>query len=126
MTFIRHFLIRDHKDELPQHLGIAEDHTRFVHAEAQQPAPYAMFCPTCGEIWARMPVDGSTRGWRIIGGHCEQHPGPSRYVVHGSLILNWEPELTAILPDEVIRREFELHLRLWDKEKANGRELEKT
>jgi hypothetical protein len=75
-----------------------------------------MFCPTCGEIWARMPVGGSSQPWRIIGGYCEQHPGPSTYVVHGSLMLNWEPELTAILPDDVIRREFDLHMRLWERE----------
>jgi hypothetical protein len=34
-------------------------------------------------------------------------------------MLAWEPELTEILPDEVIRREFELHMRLWDKEKVD-------
>jgi len=37
-------------------------------------------------------------------------------MVPGSLMLAWEPELTDILPDEVIKREFALHLRLWDKE----------
>ena len=118
MKFIRHFNVTNQYG-IETCLGAAEDHLRFIHAEAQEPQPYAMFCPTCGEIWAKMPVDGSNREWRIIGGYCEQHPGPSRYTVHGSLMLAWEPELTEILPDEVIRREFELHMRLWDKETEN-------
>jgi hypothetical protein len=118
VKFIRHFNVTNQYG-IETCLGAAEDHLRFIHAEAQEPQPYAMFCPTCGEIWAKMPVDGSNREWRIIGGYCEQHPGPSRYTVHGSLMLAWEPELTEILPDEVIRREFELHMRLWDKEKVN-------
>ena len=117
MSFVRHFYLKDQYG-VESLLGSGTEHMRFVHAEAQQPQPYAMFCPTCGEMWARMPVDGSNREWRIIGGYCEQHPGPSRYVVHGSLMLQWEPELTAILPDEVIRREFEVHMRLWDREHA--------
>lgn len=108
MPFVRHFLLG------AENLGSAEDSLRFIHGEAQQPQPYAMFCPGCGEVWARMPVSGSNREWHVVNRHCEAHPGPSRYIVHGSLISNWEPELTAIFPDEVIKREFELHLRLWD------------
>jgi hypothetical protein len=119
VKFTRHFYVNNQYG-IETWLDYAEEHLRFVHGEAQHPQPYAMFCPTCGEIWARMPVDGSNREWRIIGGYCEQHPGASRYVVHGSLMLAWEPELTEILPDEVIRREFELHMRLWDKETENG------
>lgn len=122
MPFVRHFYVKTGQDF--EWLGDADDHVRFIHAEAQEPQSYAMFCPICGDIWARMPIYNSRREWRIIGGYCEQHPGPSRYVVHGSLMLNWEPELTAILPDEVIKREFEVHIRLWEKE--IGRELEKT
>ena len=109
MTYLRHFWVGN------TYLGSAEDRLRFVHAEAQQPQPYAMFCPTCGEIWARMPVDGSQREWRIVGGHCEQHPGPSRFVVAGSLIMVWEPELYEILPEEVLKRELRLHLNLLEK-----------
>jgi len=106
MPYLRHFWLGN------TYLGSAEDHLRFVHAEVQQPQPYAMFCPTCGELWARMPVDGSSREWRIIGGYCERHPGTSRFVVPGSLILNWEPELYEILPEAVLRRELLLHLDL--------------
>lgn len=110
MTLRRHFHIHG------QYYGSGEEKLRYVHGELQQPAPYAMFCPHCGEIWARMPVDGSNREWVIIGGYCEQHPGPSRFVVHGSLILQWEPELYLSLSSEMIRREFEVHMRLWEKE----------
>jgi hypothetical protein len=116
-SFFRQFYVND------QYLGSSEDHIRFIHGEAQHPVPYVMFCPCCGELWARMPVVNSMADWRIIGGYCERH-GKSRYAIAGSLMLQWEPELTAILPDGVIQREFELHLRLWDKE--NVRELERT
>lgn len=112
MAFVRHFFVGK------QYLGSSDDHLRFIHGEAQEPLPYCMFCPTCAEIWARLPVDGSSREWRVISHYCEAHPGPSKYVVHGSLMLNWEPELTAILPADAIRREFELHVRLWEKENA--------
>ena len=116
-SFFRQFYVND------QYLGSSEDHIRFIHGEAQHPVPYVMFCPCCGEIWARMPVVNSMADWRIVGGYCERH-GKSRYAIAGSLMLQWEPELTAILPDGVIRREFELHLRLWDRE--NVRELERA
>lgn len=116
MAFFRHFYVNG------EYLGSSEDPSRIVHATLTQPIPYVMFCPVCGEIWARMPVVNSMADWRIIGGYCEKHQPPTRFMVPGSLILNWEPELTKILPDAVIRREFELHIRLWGKE--HGRELE--
>jgi hypothetical protein len=122
VKFLRHFHLRTEQSGRDYEIfGSSEDHIRFVGGEAQEPIPYMMWCPKCGEIWARMPVDGSRREWRIIGGYCEQHPGPSTYVIHGSLMLNWEPELTAILPDDVIRREFDLHMRLWEKEQNEPR-----
>jgi hypothetical protein len=108
-TYFRHFRVYG------KYLGSAQEHIRFIHGEAQEPVPYMMFCPACGEIWAEMAVVNSSAEWRIIGGYCEKH-GKSRYAIAGSLMLQWEPELTAILPDEVIKREFALHLRLWDKE----------
>lgn len=118
MQFFRHFYIG------ATYLGSSEDHIRFIHGEAQQPVPYVMFCPACGEVWARMPVVNSMANWRIIGGYCELHGKSARYVVPGSLMLNWEPELTKILPDAVIRREFDLHVRLW--ERGHVGELEGT
>lgn len=113
MSFLRHFFIKD------QYLGSGEDHLRFVHGEAQQPWPYAVFCSECGEIWARMPVDGSGREWAILGRHCEKH---SRYSheVPGSLILNWEPELYKTFSAGMLRRELELHLNYWEKHNAEG------
>lgn len=105
---LRHFYIWGN------YYGSAPERQRFVHGILQDPQHYAMFCPECGEIWARMPVDGvhTSNWWRIIGGNCERHPGPSRFVVAGSLMMEWEKELQEILPDGVIRREFELHMEL--------------
>ena len=106
--YTRHFYIWSN------YYGAAEEHKRIIHAELHEPQHYAMFCPECGEVWARMPVDGvgTPNWWRIIGGNCERHPPTSRYVVGGSLILNWEQELTDLLPEAVLRRELELHLKL--------------
>lgn len=50
--------------------------------------------------------------------YCEEHAGPDFRKVPGSLYLSWEPEFNETFPPEVIRREFELTLRLWEKENA--------
>lgn len=112
MTFPRHFIIHG------QHYGTGQDHWRRVHEELQDPSPYALFCPHCVEIWAKMPVEGSKRNWMVYTVHCENHPGKSPYTIHGSVLLNWETELLKILPPEMVRREFEVHMKLWEKEHA--------
>lgn len=113
MAFVRHFFIGN------SYLGSGEDHLRFIHGEAQQPWPYAMFCPACGEVWARMPVDGSDREWSSMHRHCEAHSHYSREVP-GSLILAWEPELFKSFSPEMIEREFHLHLKYWERESVEG------
>jgi len=112
MPYIRHFFVGD------KYYGSAEARKRIIHGELQEPQHYAMFCPECGEVWARMPVEGVTtpNWWRIIGGNCRRHPGPSPFVVAGSLMLNWEPELQEMLPEELLREwELPLHFEFWDK-----------
>jgi hypothetical protein len=106
-VFTRHFHIND------SYFGSATEHRRQIHAQLDEPQHYAMFCPSCGDLWARMPVDGVTtlNWWRIIGGCCEKCQPASPYVLAGSLIMNWEPDLQKILPEAVVRREFELHLK---------------
>lgn len=109
MTFLRHFFIGN------QYLGCGQDKLRFVHGEAQQPWPYAVFCPACGDVWARMPVDGSDREWSSLHRHCEAHSRYSREIP-GSLILSWEPELFETFSLEMIQREFTLHMRYTEKQ----------
>jgi hypothetical protein len=111
MSFTRHFFIGN------QYLGSGEDRLRFIHGEAQQPWPYVVFCSECGEIWARMPVDGSEREWGVLGRHCEAHSHFSREVP-GSLIADWEPEFFKSFSREMIEREFKLHMNYW--ERQNG------
>jgi hypothetical protein len=87
-----------------------------VHAERQQPYSYAYFCPECGEVWARCPVqrigDNLSRSmYQIQGGYCRRHVGPSPFTVAGSLLLSWEPEYSNLLlscPD-VVRWEWKRH-----------------
>lgn len=116
MPFFRHFYIREAYEKELTYRGSSDEHMRIVHAQLEQPAPYVVFCPVCGDIWARLPVVNSDREWQIRGGYCERHRQPTRFIIPGSLILDWEPELTAILPDAVVIREFNLHMRLWEKE----------
>jgi hypothetical protein len=81
-----------------------------VHAQFDPPFSYAYFCPTCGEVWARCPIEG--RPFQIQGGYCRKHPGPSPYTVPGSLMLAWEPAYNDLLlscPD-VVAWEFNRHL----------------
>lgn len=113
MAFTRHFFVGK------QYLGSGPDRLRFIHGEAQQPWPYVVFCSDCGDIWARMPVDGSSREWGVLGRHCEAHSRYSREIP-GSLIVDWEPELFETFSPEMIQREFDLHLKYLEKQNAEG------
>jgi hypothetical protein len=64
------------------------------------------FCPTCGEVWARIAVEGQSWVAHHIG--CAQHPSPV-YDVGGSFIPLWRSRLDD-LPQEVL--EYELAIRL--------------
>jgi len=104
--FTRHFHVEG------KYLGSREEGLQYIHGELHQPQHYAYFCPECGDTWARLPVDGVTtpNWWRIMGGNCRKHPGPSRFTVPGSLLLSWDEKFGENLPDGVIRWEFERHL----------------
>ena len=91
-----------------------------VHAERQPPYSYAYFCTDCGEVWAKCPVtdsNGAVSKWQIQGGQCRKHPGPSPFVVAGSLLLSWEPEYSSLLlscPD-VVQWEYDRHMAFFER-----------
>jgi hypothetical protein len=113
MTFSRHFIVNE------QSFGTGQDHWRRVHGEVQDPSPYALFCPGCVRIWAKMPVEGSNRNWMVFTVPCEEHPEAELpYKLAGSVLFDWDSEILRLLPPEMVKREFELHMRYW--EQKNG------
>lgn len=103
-------------------------------AESKVQAPYGtpsslvFFCRTCGEIWARVWVEGEK--WHIVPHPCEQHEwtGIMDYgAVSGSMIIGsmlnegyWAwAACIEYLPLAVMKRELEVHLRMKEKEIGN-------
>ena len=35
---------------------------------------YALYCPTCGEVWARITIDKPGASWNFAARPCRQHP----------------------------------------------------
>lgn len=104
----------------------------FIHGqfmgEAQfaspfRPHSFTFVCPSCGELWARIVVQGPADPyWQVLPASCEQHvpegvqewgrvPGSilDRLGVHKSQlsVLAW-PQALEHLPAAVLRREVEL------------------
>lgn len=104
MTYQRHFIIEG------KHLGIAPCSMEFVHEELQRPRSYAYFCPVCGELWAKCPVEvvatGEVLQWMTITTNCRKHP-QGCWRAPGSLSLNYEEAYSTSFPDEVVRWEFQ-------------------
>ena len=72
---------------------------------------YAMFCPHCGEIWARLVMHNS-RGeqcyFEVQRVSCERHP--DWWNVPGSMLVGHLEHLLADLPPDAVKREFAIHL----------------
>lgn len=99
-----------------QFLGSADRKRELVERSSiRAPQSYAFFCPTCAEVWARCPVereDGTHEPFRAISRGCKQHTQHGMEV-GGSLWLTWDETFSNCLPEEVVRRELELHLALY-------------
>jgi hypothetical protein len=61
----------------------------------------ALFCPCCGEVWARI-MQESRKEWTCQIRNCAKHGG-------GSFIASWRREFRE-LPPEVLTYEFNLLL----------------
>lgn len=70
---------------------------------------WAYCCPTCGQIWARMQVPGSTR-WFFATRACPGCP-PAYGEASGTLAITREQ--LAALPSSLLEREFEIEGARW-------------
>jgi hypothetical protein len=71
----------------------------------------AYCCPECGDVWARILLlnsDGRPQQFEFQVVACERHK--DQWEVPGSLLAAGEGILD-LLPDQLVRREFELHLK---------------
>lgn len=100
------------------------------HPLGAEPESVAYFCATCGEIWARVLVEGSASArWLIEQSPCERHRAtgvPDWMQTPGSLVqgrlrrsavsvMFWAATLES-LPLPLQNREVALHLK--DKERS--------
>jgi len=94
---------------------------RAIHKDASgisyYPTSLAFFCTKCGDTWARIVVNKSD--FRVEYGDCRKHEVDSLRISGerpGSLYRPWLSYLVDDLPIEVIRREFNLHLKYYERE----------
>jgi hypothetical protein len=81
----------------------------------------AFICPVCLHRWAELAVEGEFL-WELRAVHCIEHTAglhPDINPVPGSIIDNfttggYDGGLLDILPDALVQREFELHLRAYE------------
>lgn len=101
-----------------KYLGQAPRKLVFIHAQLQEPNSYAFFCPICGEVWARCPIQrGSgeyrvaepTTHWQIFHVACKKHYMHA-YSVPGGLTIDWDKEFSDALPEAALRWELVRHL----------------
>ena len=72
-----------------------------IHGELYPPRSYALCCPACGEMWAKLPAEGGS--WMFMSVRCEG-------CGNGSISLwDWVPE--SSWPEAVWRRELDLLLK---------------
>lgn len=72
---------------------------------------YAFFCMYCGDVWGTLRVKSSTglpltfQVWNVS---CERHP--DSWNIPGSILANHLIELLDLMPETVVKREFNLLL----------------
>jgi hypothetical protein len=82
---------------------------------------WAFFCPLCQTIWAKHLILGDLKVWPRAQ-FCEECPEwDTWHPVPGSLLLEEgigliDESLLESLPEELIKREFNLHMRAIDSE----------
>lgn len=71
------------------------------------------FCEKCGEIWARVVVEGQP--FRVWAVPCERHESPYWPIVWGSMWLEWDKEHNSALPLPALLREVEVHMHHYER-----------
>lgn len=77
----------------------------------------AYFCPTCGEVWARIvmtPLRELPEPFEVLSVACAEHR--DRWNLPGSLLAGPYEALLALLPREAVLRELSLCLAQFEKE----------
>jgi hypothetical protein len=104
LPYLRHFFLGS------KHLGTGECTYQQFHGHNEPPQSLLFMCPTCGEVWARLPVisvaTGKTMRWAALHIPCALHP-EGRLLPAGSLSVDWIQGLVESMPDEVVRLEFQ-------------------
>ena len=94
--------------------GLAERER--IHEGFYVPRSFAYFCPSCGDIWARVIVLDSEVSQKFFAwvAACPKHELDGAGVP-GSLLLPLNNTFNDAFPDEMIQWEFEQHLRWAEK-----------
>jgi hypothetical protein len=91
------------------------------HRTNAYPLSIAFFCPSCGDIWARCPVEGSPRSrWRVAFSACERCDRIDILNLPGSLWLPLDTDFQNALPHAALLREFHLALKYLDYLQSEG------
>lgn len=99
-----------------QYLGEAP---RGLASRTNSPPPsLAFFCPQCGEVWARCPIDNQR--WTISHSPCEKCDRIDILTLPGSLWRALDTEFQNALPREALLREFHLALKYLDYLQSEG------
>ena len=70
------------------------------------PDSYLVICPQCFDVWARLSGQDTSFWWhRYVP--CEQHSAPAYGFKTPGSLLDAE-DLIDVLPEELLRREFDL------------------
>lgn len=107
-TFTQHFIVEG------KYLGSAQRGLTFINGGIGAPQSYAFFCPLCGDLWARCPVeanDGLTEEFMVWTKCCKKH-GRHSFDLPGSLYMAWDKSFSDSFPDELLREEFKHYLAL--------------
>ena len=95
---------------------------------AALPASRAWFCLKCGNVWARMVMEGGENAWVVTHSLCSKCDISYRdrsaitwNFVPGSIWPEWfDEDLVAAIPPSILKREFQLHLQHWVKHHAES------
>jgi len=85
------------------------------HGDIFPPLSFAFFCSHCGEVWARIAVEGAE--WQTYRAPCSRHPFPW-FMPAGSIILPWVEDLHIEFPIEVLKREILVYAKEMERENA--------
>lgn len=95
-------------------LGRSQRADELVHGQYRPPPSIAYFCPTCGEVWARVVVAGQE--FMVWTMSCRKHQPPFRLTVAGSMLQLWNHDHNASLPRGALLREVLVHCDWFEKD----------